>query len=141
MKTNTILVNIEVSLSNENLSDILATCFEGGSNYWISKVEILEQPLSEIERKNHTYASDYPFTVENGKLKIHIDQDEGEFKHEGETYVIITKEKFIQGVKRCIEENRIKIDLSNKKDMLVDYDADDADCALQYAVFGELIFG
>jgi hypothetical protein len=112
--------------SNQELSDLLTTAFEGGINYWCKKVEIDLPPLN---APKDFYLSDV--ISYGGTLKL-IDEDE-----DGESeFLILTAEKMIAGI-----EQYCKLNAVNLKDLLDYHDAESADQIVQYALFNELIYG
>lgn len=107
----------------EWLRDLLITAVEGGINYWAS-------------------VSDY--RPDEGSVTVHDEED-------GDTYSVTTDTiatavgKFMRGENGCqfIEsagDGQFKLsNRTNGEDG--DYDAGDADCILQIACFGEVVYG
>lgn len=111
-------VNIKVRITNQQIDDIITTSFEGGSNYWIGRV-VLEKP----GRKETEWASEA--VAVGGVLKL--------WDYEEEKWHQLDKAKFLNGYAMAKSDAR-GFDLDN-------YDGDDADRVIQYAVFGKLIYG
>jgi hypothetical protein len=102
-------------MTNEFVSAILTTCFEGGSNYWIEGVE------SVVDVPGTKYFADQ--VAQGGEVDIY-----GEDGLEGR----LTRAKIVKGIHEALSGQAIRDE---------DYDAGDADNALQYALFGELVYG
>jgi hypothetical protein len=112
-------INIKVTLDDSVISDILSAAFEGGINYWCVGVKIHESG----DAPKMSYASD---VVEHGgTLKIHeLDGD----VHE------LTRKKMEDGIGKFMIHQRSFTDAC-------EIDAADADLIVQYAIFGEIIYG
>ena len=125
---------LDVRVRNEDIDDIMVSALEGGINYWCRKAEVKGGYLGE-------YASDQ--ISRGGELILH-DAEENKL-------YILSKEKFIEGLKKyitagntgCIDREtssigvytgRLNIDPCN-------IDAGAADCIIQYALFGDVIYG
>ena len=125
---------LKVRVRNEDIDDIMVSALEGGINYWCRKAEVKGDYLGE-------YASDQ--ISRGGELILHDAE-------ENKSY-ILSKEKFIEGLKKyitagnmgCIDREtssigvytgRLNIDPCN-------IDAGAADCIIQYALFGDVIYG
>ena len=113
---NFVLKPIEVT--DDHLDSILVGCFEGGSNYWIRKVEVAKD-----DYKGRKYASEC--VAAGGALFITIT--------EGEKY-LLTKQCLIEGLQMYLDDSKHK----NWPD---GGDAQTDDLILQYALFGEIVYG
>ena len=110
-------VSLDVNLTAYDISCILVGCFEGGSNYWIESVEI------DGDKKEYKgFASDY-LDHEDRWLLIH-----------GDKVWKLNAENMVKGYGLYCES---KGKIVSHDDM----DAGDYDSILQYALFGELIYG
>ena len=108
-------------ISKQDLNDLLVTAFEGGINYWVEKVEL----DGEWPKESKKYLSD--MLTEGFNLKI--------YEAEGEI-LTLTLDDFKKGVQ--IYEQIHEQDLESLMD---DHDADTADFIVQYALFGEIVYG
>lgn len=118
----TIHPQIEVNLREQDIEDIMVTALEGGITYWCYQVQMLGEQLGK-------YASQH--LARGGKLKLY----DGET---GEKYWL-DRDMFLTGVKLYLEQgNHVSID-DNVIDPC-DIDANDADCIIQFALFGEVQF-
>lgn len=123
----TVKVEMEIILSQEDIDDIMCGALEGGITYWCRRAEVVGEYLGE-------YGSEQ--ISRGGVLKLH--------DREAEKIYELTKEKFLKGVAlwaknpvgcSCMEQidGKIKIDTCNA-------DAVVCDAIIQYAVFGEVIY-
>jgi hypothetical protein len=104
-------------VTGENISDIMTTALEGGSNHW---VDSLEGELGE-----HRYFSD---AIAAGlEFKVLIDDYPSQKINRG---------KVVNGLDMYEKKNGKPFDME-----FCETDAGDADEVLQYALFGELVFG
>lgn len=132
-----VTVQIPVELDDEFFEDVVCTMLEGGSNYWVDTIDI-DHPDGQKPKgvPVSTWASDA--LNKGGNITIHpIEEEDG--------IVTINRENLIAGVKQLIDEHpdRVSVMYEDKKNH-IDFgnmDADDADAILQYAVFGDLVFG
>ena len=113
---NFVLKPIEVT--DDHLDSILVGCFEGGSNYWINKVEV---KLDDYKGKK--YASEC--VAAGGELWIYADEGG---KH------LLTKTSLINGLQMYLDESKYQ----NWPD---GGDAQTDDLILQYALFEEVVYG
>ena len=119
---------IEIALSTEDIDDIMCGALEGGINYWCNRAEVVGEYLGE-------YGSEQ--IARGGTLRLHDYE-------EGKTYEL-TKEKFLKGVElwaknpvgcNCLEQinGKFRFDCCNA-------DAVVCDAIIQYAIFGDVIYG
>lgn len=125
---------LDVRVRNEDIDDIMVSALEGGINYWCRKAEVKGDYLGE-------YASDQ--ISRGGELILHDAE-------ENKSYTL-SKEKFIEGLKKyiaagntgCIDQETNSIGVYTGK-LNIDpgnIDAGAADCIIQYALFGDVIYG
>ena len=112
---NFVLKPIEVT--DDHLDSILVGCFEGGSNYWINKIEVKSD-----DYKGKKYASEC--VAAGGEL--YITTTEGKY--------LLTKNSLINGLQMYLDESKHK----NWPD---GGDSQTSDLILQYALFGEVVYG
>lgn len=105
-------------VTDQNISDLLVACFEGGSNYWITSVEILGDEKGE-------FASDH--VGNGGEVTINVFEDKPE---------TLTRDKMRKGIQRAARDFHM-----NDRAFVEAHDADTADVALQLAVFDQVIYG
>lgn len=112
----------KVSVSDQDIDDILCTALEVGINYWVDSYRIKTNP------GNCKYVSDV--VSKGGTIEIDVIDDE---THE------LNKEKLQKGIEMFLNEYPNKIDVDGCIDP-GDIDAYDADCIVQYALFNELVY-
>ena len=146
-------VQVPLTLTEDDLDNILTCCFEGGSNYWIESVEVVD-----LDYKGAYYPSEVP--SRGGALNIYVNSgDGGDFLKDGLNicqnakgwYFVVTSQTLMDGVARFAQLGRLKIDqiyeeakkrpLSGGTVYTLDLDGEDADCILQLALFNAIIYG
>lgn len=126
MKKYEVKVEIRVELTQENIDDIMVAALEGGITYWCSEAspeggELLEEyPSEQISR--------------GGALLL--------YDFEEEAYHRLDLEKFLKGFKLWVENGGDEYGaIEDGKVDCCNIDADCADAIIQYALFGEVIYG
>lgn len=126
MKKYEVKVEIRVELTQENIDDIMVAALEGGITYWCSEAspecgELLkEYPSEQISR--------------GGALLL--------YDFEEEAYRRLDLEKFLKGFKLWVENGGDEYGaIEDGKVDCCNIDADCADAIIQYALFGEVIYG
>ena len=107
-----------IKVTDEHLDNILVGCFEGGSNYWIDKIEVATD-----DYKGKKYASEC--VAAGGELYITT---------EGNSKYLLTRDMLINGLQQYLDESQYK----NWPD---GGDAQTDDLILQYALFKEVVYG
>ena len=113
----------EMVITNEMIEDLLVGCFEGGSTYWITEVV-------SGDWKGQTHASDV--VTAGGSMRIFT----GETNNAGmPEFWELDLDKMLKGIRKYFEEMGARaVDFENM-------DAGDNDNVLQFALFGELVYG
>ena len=119
----TVRAQIEVNLSQQDIDDIMVTALEGGINYWCRRAKVVGEYWGEA-------ASDQ---ISRGGSLILYDAESSD-KWE------LTLEKFLNGVKLYFEQG-CHVQVEDNAIEIGDIDAGDADCIVQFALFGEAVFG
>ena len=122
-KKYTVRPEIEVNLSQQDIDDIMAVALDGGICYWCRKAEVVGEYLGE-------YASDQ--ISRGGALILHDAESAQTWEP--------TLEKFLKGVKLYFEQG-CHVQVEDNAIDTCDIDANDADCIVQFSVFGEVMFG
>lgn len=127
MKNNKFEVTAEITikLTEEDIDDIMCSALDGGISYWCGKVEVCGDYLGE-------YASEQ--ISRGGELWLYEEEDD--------TWRKLTRGKFFEGFKRWVEDGGDiygaviggKVDTGNIDGMC-------ADAIIQYALFGDVIYG
>ena len=119
----TVRPQIEVNLTQQDVDDIMVAALEGGINYWCREAEVVGEYLGE-------YASDQ--ISRGGSLILHDSESSDKWE--------LTLEKFLNGVKLYFEDG-CHVQVEDNRIDAGDIDAGDADCIVQFALFGEVVFG
>lgn len=113
---------ISIDISQQDIDDIMVCALEGGISYWCSKVEVVGEYLCEYSGQ----------ISRGGKLILHDSESDDRWT--------LTRADFLNGLKRYIESGgHIIFDegcIDTSK-----IDAYDADCIVQLALFGDIVFG
>jgi len=126
-----VLVQIRAALTQQDIDDIMVSALEGGINYWCRRVVVQGDYLGE-------YASEQ--ISRGGKLAVWLDEPFEDDK----TCYMLDRDKFLAGFKLWLEKGGDSYDAIDYSDGTVDCGQIDATCAdeiVQYALFGELVFG
>lgn len=116
-------INYTVELDNECIDDIMVTALEGGITYWCDKAEVVGEYLGEFASEQIS---------RGGTLKLHDSEEDKTYE--------LTLDKFLVGVTRVVSERGLDVLYQNKIDSS-NIDAADADAIIQYAIFGEVVYG
>ena len=115
---------INFVVSDEDIDDIMSAALDGGITYWCCKAEVIGEYLGE-------YASEQ--ISRGGTLKLY-DVEDG-------TVSELTLDKFLNGLRLWIENERT-FELTNAGRLDVgQIDALAADTIIQYALFNDVVFG
>jgi len=110
-------------VEKQHIRDLLITALEGGSNYWINEVKVLEPEKFDESNQAQIIAA--------GGMIVIVDEDD-------EPHVL-TRDLFLSGIKQylssCADSYR------DMDDFVDSHDAGIADSVLQFAIFNEVIFG
>ena len=112
-------VKVPLKVHNYHLDCILSGAFEGGSNYWADRVEVVNK-----DYKGAEYASEV--ISHDGAINVYT-QDEPSKPYR------LTKKKMLKGCRLYVENGRT-FDLDA-------WDAIDHDVILQYSLFEEVVYG
>jgi hypothetical protein len=118
MTTTTVKFSVPLKITSEQIDDILTDAFEGGSTHWINRIRVFEKNF---------FDADYASEVVSRGGGVWLQYDNGD----GNLEVLLTREKFLKGLAMAI----------GRGFNLEDYDGNDVDMVVQYAVFGELVYG
>ena len=128
---NEIKVTTTHTFSKEDISDLIVTALEGGINYWCRKAVIKKDTEGNYfnvlpeDQDKVVYASD---AISYGGTLILYDAESPD-KWE------LNLENVQKGIKMHCEKRNIA-----PAGLMDNYDAEDADCIVQYAVFNEVVF-
>lgn len=124
-------VRAKVEISMKRIADVLATAFEGGSNYWAE--------ISDYKKPREIY----PWDTENVYPHIQYPLSLG-----GAVMVTVTSENMpetyqlnLVAIKKGLAIMAEKYPLHFAEIVSGDYDADDGDIFLQCCLLGDAIYG
>lgn len=114
---------IVVNLTMQDIDDIMCAALEGGICYWCSTAEVIGGYLGEYAHEQIS---------RGGALRLH--------DCESDQVYDLTLKNFLKGMKLYFEDGcHVKVE-DNSIDT-ADIDANDADCIVQFALFGEVVYG
>lgn len=123
-----IRIEMDVIIKDEDIDDIMVSALEGGITYWCDKAEPVGECLG-------TYASEQ--ISHGGLLRLHDAESDDD--------LILTKERFFIGFKRYLKAHSpvgflelIGLELRVDPGCI---DGGAADAIIQYALFGDVIYG
>lgn len=117
---------IEVKLTEEDIDDIMTSALEGGITYWASQAEVVGKYLKE-------YGSEQ--IARGGSLIIYDNESDDKWE--------LTRDKFLNGVKLLLQNGDDKYGAFKNPEEVdcCEIDGEVADWIIQYALFGEVVFG
>ena len=118
---------VEMAITAEDIENIIITCFEGGSNYWMALVKTKDWKNKPFDEPRSTWA--VRLLLENKTVTL-CDRENPYPK----TNFELTFKDLLAGIKQNWEKRPFSWDKEN-------WDATDCDCILQYALFNEIVFG
>jgi hypothetical protein len=117
-----------ITVSDQDVDDIMVTALEGGINYWCGKARVKARPVG---NPADMYASDI---ISKGGILELSDAEEPDTKWE------LTKDKFFKGLSKYLSMEPGKVEENGTIDP-ANLDANDADLIIQYALFDEQVYG
>jgi hypothetical protein len=123
-------VQIEEDITRQLVDDIFQTAWEGGINYWVDWID--------CEANRHiTTEYNHQALTRGGIYMVYVQEP---FQDDEDDQPILgylmTLEKMLNGIKQfCVEYP------SSPTKLMDDFDAGEADQMVQYALFGEVIYG
>lgn len=134
--TNTVITQTEVTVTNQDIDDIVGTALDSGISYWAHKAEVVGKYRGE-------FASDQ--ISRDGELVIYLDEP---FDDDDTEAYTLDKASFLRGLRMYLEDpekpyNIVEFDEKTGKNVIDTgmVDAVVADIIIQYALFGEVVFG
>jgi hypothetical protein len=122
-------VVIRSEISGQFVDDVLTTAFEGGINYWCASV----LPRNNVWPEGATYASQC-LSLGTDLVIVEASEDYDD-DVELESH-IMTLQDFLNGVQLYCDELNVSV-----YSLYEDFDASVADCIVQLAIFGRLVYG
>ena len=116
------------------LEDLWVTILEGGSNYWVDKIDY-DKPEGMLFKDDLPSLKSGAHLAENFEVTIYHGADEFDSRVYSETVKVKTFDVIHKGI--SLLPDNIKIAIMNNND----WDANDADNIFQLGVFGEVRYG
>ena len=127
---NEYLFTKKIGLTEEDISDILCSCIEGGSNYWC-QIQNYGEQWDEVKKdlpKDYTI-EDRIMALWHKEYALHVVDVEEDTEYE------ISFKDFLDAIQSVIDDG------TWDGEDVCDVDGCVGDCIMQYAVFGEVIYG
>lgn len=123
-----ITITQKITITDQDIDDIVCTALEGGINYWCDNVEVNGDYLGQ-------YASDQ--ISRNGQLKFYVSDPVNDTD-----MFVMDKEMLLKGIRMYLENPNAPYDIIDNASIdTCNVDADVADMIIQYALFDEIVFG
>tara|TARA_E500000305_G_C4001103_1_gene227421 strand:- start:865 stop:1335 length:471 start_codon:yes stop_codon:yes gene_type:complete len=149
-------VNVEIKVTSAEIDDIMCTAIEGGIDYWCESYcgsggDFSLLPENQVEMKYEwehlVYGGYLTMDEDTSDLGSENFDADGNYLYTGMTHKL-DQESFMKGLQMWIDEHH-KVQLVRINNSSIypygyttidtgDIDAHDADCIVQYALFGEL---
>lgn len=119
-------IEIKKDITEKEVWGIIVTAFEGGINYWCGHVEWDEEKYPKPEGEPiSTFCT--KLLLDGVTIQLFdAEEDDGMFE--------LDLNKLLDGIAKNYLERPHDCDLEN-------YDANTADCIIQYALFNEMVYG
>lgn len=116
--------------TGQDVDDIMVSALEGGICYWCDRVTVEGQYLGK-------YASEQ--ISRGGTLKVHVTEP---FDEQDTEWYELDMEKFAQGFRLWLENGGDRYGaVGNGEVDTCEIDGEMADLIIQYALFGEVVYG
>lgn len=127
-------ISFRVIVTPEDIDDIMVSALEGSMSYWAN--------LTNVPKEKRVAEWGYEQIARGGELHIHVVEP---FDQNGTEWYVLTKEKFLKGLEKYLKEPKYSdcLEFVNHE-LRIDtcyVDADAADTIIQYALFGEIVYG
>lgn len=132
MKTFNVNIEKTIKLTEEDLSDILCSCFEGGCNYWCC-IDNTTDEWIDAKEQLCTQGNCQPVIEDIMVYMLTHDMPIRLIDEEDNIGLYMTMNAFLIGIKMAIGNGFC--------DCVDDIDALAGDAIIQYAVFGEQVYG
>ena len=116
------------------LEDLWVTILEGGSNYWVDKIDY-DNPEGMLFKDDLPSLKSGAHLAENFEVTIYHGADEFDSRIYSDTIKVKTFDVIYDGI-RLLDDVRQVVIMNNG-----DWDANDADHIFQLGVFGEVRYG
>lgn len=117
-----------IEMTEQDIESIIVSSFEGGSNYWMG-LDNTTEGWSEKPKDEPLATWATKLILEGKSIKLYDIEETDD-----DTNWILTLDKILEGFKLNAIHRPFASDKNN-------FDAADADCIIQYALFGEVVYG
>lgn len=114
---------VKIRISGKTIDDIMDTALEGGITYWCDAVKVVGDHLGKYAHEQIS---------RGGTLMLYDAESSDKWG--------LTLDKFLQGVRRWVENDDGISALVDGELDASEVDANAADVIVQYALFGQLVF-
>jgi hypothetical protein len=118
-------VEVKIPITTKDIEDVIITAFEGGINYWAGLRLTADWTPKPLGLPNSEWAA--KLIIEGKTVKLYDIEDKA-------TDFELTLKGLLFGIQKYYLATNYQIDKEN-------WDAESADCIIQYALFGEIVFG
>ena len=122
----------KINVSAIDVDNIMSAALEGGINYWCCEA------IPWVFKCNNAWPDDVDYTsqcLSRGYDIFLVDAEEDDDNGNPVEY-ILTLSAMIRGIEKYCDEHSVSY-----YDLREDHDAEAADCIVQYALFGKLVYG
>ena len=133
--TTEITIRQTITVTNQDIDDIVCTALECGISYWANEAEVVGEYLGEYAHEQ---------IARGGELIIHLDEP---IKEGGKTKYTLTKANFLNGLRSYLNDGMKPYEITYWDNKNYEYkletgevDAVVADMIIQYALFDEVVF-
>ena len=126
-------IELRLGITEEVIDDIMVSALEGGITYWCDIAKVPED--KRVAKWGHEQIA------RGGELRIHVIEP---FDDEETEWYTLDMEKFMKGLKKYVQDPLYDCLIVDRKKLIIDTTNIDGACAdtiIQYALFGEEVFG
>lgn len=140
-------IHVTLQLSVQDLTDLLITAIEGGSNYWCPKIRLnaIGFPNEVVTRRleGEVYNEFICRNVAAGGTLTFFEQDEYALFSTREALIphTMSRDKLLNGIQQVLTKYPHILKIDSTEFPLDNVDAESADAIVQMALFGELRYG
>jgi hypothetical protein len=125
-------IDFRVEITSQDIDDIMSAALEGGINYWCCEA----YPYGYNDGKQWPEGIDYTSQCLSRGYDIALVDAEENDENGVPVQYMLTLSALIRGIQMFCD-----IHEEGKNMIHPDYDASAADCIVQYALFGKLVYG
>ena len=123
------------TISEEQIKNLLSAAFEGGINYWVSEVLIVDKDGNEVDSRPEQADYYYESVLYGCDLKMRDRVEEDELGNE-DVWHTLTIDNLIKALPKVASHYGKSV-----LNFAEDHDAESTDVWVQFATLGEIIYG